>query len=270
MILCLIIDVDLAVLFSIFLLELHSLRLDFLAQLLSSFSVVFHKVYPRASLLANCESTVHIYWTADIKFKPFCYSSWAFPPSALGDEVTEADEMYQNAGEKGILHDDPDDPPRRRANKARGHGTWDNDRPPIAGVVGRESGQIRLEVCHNSDRATLQEIVENTTKPGATVNTDEWGAYNSIPETGRIHKTVCHTPGKREWARDDDGDGIREVHSNTMEGIWTGLRNFLRIFRGVSKHYLNQYVGLFQWSHNSKVATLDFLRAMVGVVVSHL
>jgi len=47
--------------------------------------------------------------------------------------------------------------------------------------------------------------------------------------------TVCHTPGKRVWARDDDGDGIREVHVNTIEGLWTGLRNFLRPFRGVSK-----------------------------------
>lgn len=178
--------------------------------------------------------------------------------------------MYQNAGEKGILHDDPDDPPRRRANKVRGHGTFEKDRPPIAGVVGRESGQIELEVCANSDGATLEEVVEKNTKSDATVNTDEWGAYGFISKTGRIHKTVCHTPGKREWARDDDGDGIREVHCNTMEGIWTGLRNFLRIFRGVSKYYLAQYVAVFQWAHNVKEATIDFLRAMVGVVVRHL
>lgn len=64
----------------------------------------------------------------------------------LPDDIVEADEMYQNAGEKGILHPDPEDPPRRRANKTRGHGTWDNDRPPILGVIGRESGQVHLEV----------------------------------------------------------------------------------------------------------------------------
>lgn len=32
----------------------------------------------------------------------------------------EADELFQNAGEKGHKHDNPDDPPRRRANKKRG------------------------------------------------------------------------------------------------------------------------------------------------------
>jgi hypothetical protein len=64
----------------------------------------------------------------------------------LPDEVVETDEMYQNAGEKGILHQDPEDPPRRRANKVRGHGTWENDRPPVLGIVGRESGHVQLTV----------------------------------------------------------------------------------------------------------------------------
>ena len=32
--------------------------------------------------------------------------------------------------------------PGRRANRRRGHGTFANDRPPIAGVVGRESGVL--------------------------------------------------------------------------------------------------------------------------------
>lgn len=62
----------------------------------------------------------------------------------LPDAVVEADELYQNAGEKGILHPDPEDPPRRRANQARGHGTWESDRPPVLGIVGRDSGQIQL------------------------------------------------------------------------------------------------------------------------------
>ena len=134
---------------------------------------------------------------------------------------------------------------------------------PIAGVVGRESGQIRLQVCRQSDRATLQPFVEAQTQPGATVNTDEWQAYDRLPATGRAHPTVCHTPGRRAWARDDDGDGIREVHDNTMEGIWTGLRNFLRPFRGVSKWFLSQYVAIFEWTHNLQRVTGAFLRAMM-------
>src|SRR3954454_9637402 len=92
----------------------------------------------------------------------------------LDDAVVEADEMYQNAGEKGIPHGDPDDPPRRRANGRRGHGTFANDRPPVAGVVGRESGEVRLVMTDRADGATLEEVVEWTTLEGATVYTDEW------------------------------------------------------------------------------------------------
>lgn len=44
-------------------------------------------------------------------------------------------------GKKGIPHREPDDPPRRRANKRRGHGTFANDRPPVAATIGRESGR---------------------------------------------------------------------------------------------------------------------------------
>ena len=79
--------------------------------------------------------------------------------SPLPDEVAEADEMDQNAGKKGLVHDDPGDPPRRRANKVRGHGTFGGDRPSVAGVVGRGSGKLQLVVVERSDRATLEEQV---------------------------------------------------------------------------------------------------------------
>ena len=72
-----------------------------------------------------------------------------------------------------------------------------------------------------------------------TLYTDESSAYKKVAASGRTHATVCHS--KKEYARDDDGDGIHEVHCNTMEGIWTGLRNFLRPFRGVHKKYLHLY-----------------------------
>jgi transposase len=187
--------------------------------------------------------------------------------AALEDDVVEADEMYQNAGEKGVPHEDPEDPPRRRANKIRGHGTMDNDRPPVLGVVGRETDQIRLDVVEHSDQETLNKFVVDMTKPGAMVNTDEWAGYNRLPESDRGRSAVCHAPGRREWARDDDGDGVREVHNNTLEGSWTGLRNFLRPFRGVNKWFLGQYVAMFEWSYNVKEATIGFLRALLGIKV---
>lgn len=163
-------------------------------------------------------------------------------------------------------HRGADDPPRGRANKRRGHGTFANDRPPVVGMVGRDSGQARLDVVGNADRKALEALVVAATVEGATLHTDEWRAYGRVAGLRRGHATVNH--GSREWARDDDGDGVREVHVNTMEGTWTGLRNFLRPFRGVSKWYLAGYVAMFEWSHNLKRVTDGFLGLLLGLSCS--
>ena len=136
----------------------------------------------------------------------------------------------------------------------------------MLGVVGRESGKLRARVGH---RSGAEELVHSTvlpvTKPGTKVYTDEWVGYKPLARNGRGHATVNHQ--NSEYARDEDGDGIREVHCNTLEGIWTGLRNFLRPFRGVNKVYLEQYVIIFQWHFNIKTVSDVFLRAMLGCSV---
>lgn len=165
---------------------------------------------------------------------------------------------FRTRGKKGTRHDDPDDPPRRRANKQRGHGTYENDRPPIVGTVGRQSGQVRLRVVYHTDGATLRPHVEALTHEQATVYTDEWKGYNRVK---RDRQTVCHSAG--EWARDDDSDGIREVHVNTVEGMWTSVRNFLRPFRGVHKKYLSGYVAICEFAINQKRVTPAFIAAIV-------
>lgn len=94
-----------------------------------------------------------------------------------------------------------------------------------------------------------------------TCYSDESGAYNRVGTEIMHHATVCHSA--REWARDDDGDGINEVHVNTTEGLWTEFRNFMRRFKGVSKHYLHLYVTMFELKHNLKKVTHGLIQIMV-------
>jgi transposase len=183
------------------------------------------------------------------------------PDVALADRTVETAELFQNAGEKGTPHVEPNDRPRRRANKREGRGTMKNDRAPVVGVVGRETGQIRLAVVEDTQQATVEPLIEAATQPDATVYSDEAGSFAPIGQTGRVYLTVNH--GRHQWARDADGDGRREVHDNTMEGIWTGLRNFLRPFRGIHKRYLGQYVAIFEWAYNLKRVTEGFLRRLL-------
>jgi transposase-like protein len=146
-------------------------------------------------------------------------------------------------GKKGVKHVAPTDPPRRRALKLKGHGTYANDLVPVVATLGRRTKSLRLQVIRRTDAATLEAHVRRYTRPGATVNTDDWKGYNHLP---RRHRTVNHRV--KEWARDDDGDGIREVHVNGLEGRWLSVRNFLRPFRGVHKAYLSHYLALCVWT----------------------
>ena len=120
----------------------------------------------------------------------------------------------------------------------------------MLGAVSRKAGKVHLRVVKDSSSQSLLPATLEEAPEGARVMTDEWGAYVRLGEEGRPHSTVCH--GKREWARDDDGDGIREVHTNSIEGLWTSLRNWLRSFRGVSKKYLQGYISAFEWIWNRK------------------
>jgi transposase len=106
----------------------------------------------------------------------------------------------------------------------------------------------------------LEALVLEHTQPLSCCNTDEWKGYGGLPAKQRVHHTVNH--GQKQWAKDLDGDGVNEVHTNTIEGLWTGLRNFLRQFKGVCKWYLYQYCAIHQWRCNTKTMAAEFCQAM--------
>jgi hypothetical protein len=65
-----------------------------------------------------------------------------------------------------------------------------------------------------------------------------------------VHKTVCH--GRDAYARDNDGDGLHEVHVNTLEGFWSLRRSWLRPHRGIAQDNFPLYVGFFAFIHNMR------------------
>lgn len=77
-------------------------------------------------------------------------------------------------GKKGLKNFDPDDPPRCRANKRRGRGTFDNDRPPMLGMMGRETGAIRLRAVQTYEKSDAVSVC------GAVHAARQLGAYRQI------------------------------------------------------------------------------------------
>jgi predicted RNA-binding Zn-ribbon protein involved in translation (DUF1610 family) len=153
------------------------------------------------------------------------------PTTVMSGTVFEADELYQNSGKKGSPHLDPTDLPRRRAHQRRGHGTYANDRPPLVSIISRDAGEQRFWVGDHADRHTCAALIaENIPAPSTQLYTNEWQSYRRSHPS---HATVRH--GVHEWARDDDGDGCREVHGKYLRGSRRGTADLSAWFSGRSQ-----------------------------------
>jgi hypothetical protein len=140
----------------------------------------------------------------------------------------------------------------------KGHGTSANERPPIISIMARDTGEPRWWVGDHADTRTCRALItDNIPAGGIRLYTAEWQSDRGSPPA---HATVRH--GIHQWARDDDGDGQREVHGNTCEGAGAALRTSLRAFRGVHKPYLQLDVATDDAMVNAKRITSDLIRRM--------
>jgi transposase-like protein len=108
-------------------------------------------------------------------------------------------------------------------------------------------------------------IIEASVGHGSPLHTAEYDIHARLEAWGYEHKTVCHARG--EYARDEDGDGFCKVHVNTMEGLWSLLRSWLRPHRGVSQEKLPVYLGFFQFVHNVRRRGKALLGALVAALI---
>src|SRR3954462_7008449 len=154
---------------------------------------------------------------------------------------------------------------RRRLRGAPGRGTLEKEKPPILGLLQR-GGEVVLRMLANVQQVTIRPVIEATVARGALVHTDEYDVYARLEEWGYGHKTGCHARG--EYARDDDGDGFCEVHVNTMEGLWSLLRSWLRPHRGVSQEKLPAYLAFFEVVHNARRRGKALLATLIGALVA--
>jgi hypothetical protein len=133
----------------------------------------------------------------------------------LSDEV-ECDEAYVIAGHKGqpeVVKSKGRQGRRRRLKGKAGRGTLEKERPPVFGMIQR-GGQVVIKLMANVKQKTIEPFIKDTIVPGTLVYTDEYSIYARLQCWGYGHKRVNH--GRGEFARDDDGDGLCEVHVNTM------------------------------------------------------
>jgi len=189
-------------------------------------------------------------------------------PEPVLSGAVEMDEVYIVSGHKGrpdIVRRKMRLGRRNRLRGARGRGTLLTEKPPIFGLLQRD-GSLLMRMLPNVRRTSIDPIIRQFVEIGTTVYTDEYDIYSHLPSLGYRHLTVCH--GRREYARDADGDGIREVHVNSIEGVWSLLRSWLRPHRGISQEKLPCYLAFFQFVHNARVRGKSLLLPLMKLLLT--
>ena len=157
--------------------------------------------------------------------------------------TVEADELYHIAGNKGqAKQGGPKSLGRRpRCRRKRcepGRGHYDKDRPAIIVWVNRQESVV-LQAVRDFTVSTVQKAADLAGQAGSRLYTDSASSYRALK--GYVHEFVNHT--QKEYARGD-------VHENRAECLFSLLKPYLRVFRGLSKYNLPGYVGFFQFLRN--------------------
>jgi transposase-like protein len=155
----------------------------------------------------------------------------------------EADELYHTAGNKGQAKHGGAKPLGRRARRRRkkrepGRGHYDKDRPAMIAWVSRQGPLVVLAV-KDFTVTTVQQAADFAVQAGSRLYTDSARSYRALK--GYVHEFVNHT--KKEYVRG-------EVHENRAECLFSLLKPYLRVFRGISKCNLPGYLGCFQFLRN--------------------
>jgi transposase len=126
----------------------------------------------------------------------------------------------------------------KSASPAGGH--YDKDRPAIIAWVSRQ-GAVVIQAVKACTVTTVQKAADGAVQAGSRLYTDSASSYRAVK--GYLHAYVNHT--QKEYARGD-------VHEKRAECLFSLLKPYLRVFRGVSQYNLPGYVGFFQFLRNCR------------------
>jgi hypothetical protein len=102
-------------------------------------------------------------------------------------------------------------------------GHYDKDRPAIIACVSRQGGVV-IQATRDFTVKTVQKAADLAVYTGSRLYTDSASSYRALK--GYVHEFVNHT--QKEYARGD-------VHENRAECLFSLLKPYLRVFRGISK-----------------------------------
>lgn len=145
-----------------------------------------------------------------------------FDPIVFDDDVVEIDETLVEA--------------LRGGEQGRGRTVgW------IFGIVGRDSGQVHVEEVPNREGPTLLAVMQAHVRPNTIVCADTWPGYSALEDDYTLRRI---NKGRGQMSYWDRGLCIN-VHTGTIEGVWSQLRAVLHVSHGFPAHYIDRVLSEF-------------------------
>lgn len=141
------------------------------------------------------------------------------------DEIVEIDELYLK--------------PLRQPGEEDEKGSW----PPVIGMIGRQSGNVALEIAPSHSSRDMRPFVEaHLPAENTRVITDEAASYNFLMQHYFFNNALYEHRGGAKWVLPNwaarPGEERYQLHTNTIEGYWSQLRTWLHASHGWPADYL--------------------------------
>jgi transposase-like protein len=101
---------------------------------------------------------------------------------------------------------------------------------------------VHAFVVENTNKDTLQPLIQQFVIDGSRLITDDLNAYNGLEKLGYSHAVVNH--GVEEYANGD-------IFTNSIEGFWSHFRRMIvGCYHDVSDEHLQQYIdeAVYRWN----------------------
>lgn len=148
------------------------------------------------------------------------------------DGEIEADEMYHGGKEKN-----------KHAHQRTGGKQGGAGKVAVLGLLERD-GELRVGTTPNLAKRTVQEVVRTHVTSGASLMTDEHGAFNGL-SGDYYHYRTRHSAG--EYAKNG------WWHSNGIESVWALFkRQIVGTHHYLSPKHLDRYLGEMTWRFNER------------------
>lgn len=114
---------------------------------------------------------------------------------------------------------------------------------PVFGMVQRK-GSVKAIAVPNIKGKTIHPIINNHISKKSQVYSDEFKPYYNLQKLGYDHSWVLH--GQHIYV-------IGNVHTNTIEGFWSLVKNGIRgVYHSVNPQHLQKYLNEYSFRYNHR------------------